>query len=66
MRTNIVIDDRLMRQAMAASRLPTKRAAVEEGLRLLVQTKAQARIRRLRGKVRWEGNLKGLRAGRIR
>jgi len=66
MRTNIVIDDRLMRQAMAASRLTTKRAAVEEGLRLLVQTKAQARIRRLRGKVKWEGNLEGLRAGRVR
>ena len=66
MRTNIVIDDRLMRKAMAASRLPTKRAAVEEGLRLLVQTKAQARIRRLRGKVKWEGNLRVMRAGRIR
>ena len=66
MRTNIVIDDRLMRKAMAASRLPTKRAAVEEGLRLLVQTKAQARIRRLRGKVKWEGNLTVMRAGRIR
>jgi Arc/MetJ family transcription regulator len=64
-RTNIFIDDRLMRQAMAASRLPTKRAAVEEGLRLLVQTKAQTRIRRLRGKVKWEGNLESLRARRI-
>jgi len=66
MRTNIFIDDRLMRQAMAASRLPTKRATVEEGLRLLVQTKAQTRIRRLRGKVTWEGNLETMRARRIR
>ena len=65
-RTNIVIDDRLMRQAMAASRLSTKRAAVEEGLRLLVQTKAQTRIRGLRGKVKWEGNLEGMRRRRIR
>ncbi len=66
MRTNIVIDDRLMRRAMAASRFTTKRAAVEEGLRLLVRTKAQARIRRLRGKVKWQGNLEGLRARRVR
>ena len=65
MRTNIVIDDRLMRQAMAASRLPTKRAAVEEGLRLLVQTNAQTRIRALRGKVKWEGSLEGMRRRRI-
>jgi Arc/MetJ family transcription regulator len=66
MRTNIVIDDRLMRQAMAASRLTTKRAVVEAGLRLLVQLRAQARIRRLRGKVRWQGNLEHMRAARVR
>ena len=48
MRTNIVIDDRLIREAMKAGGLSTKRAAVEAGLRLLVQVKAQARIRRLR------------------
>ena len=65
-RTNIVIDDRLMRQAMVASRLPTKRAVVEEGLRLLVQTKAQTRIRGLRGKVKWEGNLESMRRRRLR
>ena len=57
MRTNIDIDDRLMRQAMKSTRLRTKRAAVEAGLRLLVQIRAQANIRRLRGKVRWEGDL---------
>lgn len=66
MRTNIVIDDRLMRQALAASRLPTKRAAVEEGLRLLIQTKAQVRIRGLRGQVKWEGKPETMRAGRSR
>ena len=66
MRTNIFIDDRLMRQAMAASRLSTKRATVEEGLRLLVQTKAQTRIRGLRGKVKWEGKPESMRAGRVR
>jgi len=66
MRTNIVIDDRLMREAMKASGLPTKRAAVEAGLRLLVQVKAQTGLRRLRGQVQWEGNLAELRASRVR
>ncbi len=64
MRTNIDIDDRLMRQAMRSSRSRTKRAVVEEGLRLLVQTRAQASIRRLRGKVRWNGDLHKTRHGR--
>ncbi len=58
MRTNIDIDDRLMRQAMRSSGAPTKRAVVEEALRLLIQTKGQSSIRRLRGKVAWEGELK--------
>lgn len=66
MRTNIVIDDKLIREAMKASGLPTKRAAVEAGLRLLVAVKAQARIRRLRGRVGWEGNLREMRASRVR
>jgi Arc/MetJ family transcription regulator len=65
MRTNIDIDDRLMRQAMRSSRARTKRAAVEAGLRLLVQTRAQATIRRLRGKIRWDGDLNASRLGRL-
>jgi Arc/MetJ family transcription regulator len=65
MRTNIEIDDRLMRQAMRSSRSRTKRAAVEAGLRLLIQTRAQAAIRRLRGKIRWNGDLRKSRAGRL-
>jgi len=65
MRTNIEIDDRLMRQAMRSSRARTKRAAVEEGLRLLIQTRAQIGIRRLRGKVRWQGDLHKSRLGRF-
>ena len=58
MRTNIDIDDRLMRQAMRSSGARTKRAAVEEGLRLLIRTRSQKSIRRLRGKVAWEGDLR--------
>jgi len=65
MRTNIDIDDRLMREAMRKSGSRTKRAAVEAGLRLIVATWAQASIRRLRGKVRWEGNLNKSRLGRV-
>jgi len=65
MRTNIDIDDRLMREAMRSSGKRTKRAAVEAGLRLLVQTQAQAKIRRLRGKIQWQGNLDGSRLGHV-
>jgi Arc/MetJ family transcription regulator len=57
MRTNIEIDDRLMRDALRVSGGKTKRAVVEAALRLLVQTKAQAGIRRLRGPVDWDGDL---------
>jgi Arc/MetJ family transcription regulator len=57
MRTSIEIDDRLMREAMRRCGKRTKRATVEESLRLLVRVKAQTGIRRLRGKIRWEGNL---------
>lgn len=64
MRTNIEIDDRLMAQAMRRSGARTKKAAVEAGLRLLAQTHAQGGIRRLRGKVQWEGDLAQSRAGR--
>ena len=64
MRTNIDIDDRLMEEAMKSSGSRTKRAAVEAGLKLLIQTHAQASIRRLRGKVKWEGDLERSRLGR--
>ena len=64
MRTNIDIDDRLMRQAMRSSGARTKRAAVEEGLRLLIRTRGQAGLRRLRGKVAWQGDLNASRLGR--
>ena len=63
MRTNIEIEDNLMDEALRRSGLPTKRAAVEEGLRLLIQTKRQSGIRRLRGKVHWEGDLDAMRRG---
>jgi Arc/MetJ family transcription regulator len=64
MRTNIDIDDKLMRQAIRSSGARTKRAVVEEGLRLLIETRGQRAIRRLRGKVAWEGDLEQSRRGR--
>jgi Arc/MetJ family transcription regulator len=64
MRTNIIIDDYLMAEAMKLSRSKTKRAAVESGLRLLIQIKKQERIKSLRGKLKWEGDLDKMRLDR--
>jgi len=55
-----------MRQAMRRSGARTKRAAVEAGLKLLAETHAQGSIRRLRGKVVWEGDLSQSRLARGR
>ena len=57
MRTNIDIDDDLMRAALQASGERTKRGVVERALRLLVQTHGQVGVRRLRGRVAWRGDL---------
>jgi Arc/MetJ family transcription regulator len=65
MRTNIEIDDRLMRRAMRQSGARSKKATVEAALRLLADTHAQTAIRRLKGKVRWEGDLDESRRGRV-
>ncbi len=62
MRTNIVIDDKLMRETLRATGLKTKRAAVEQGLRTLLRLSKQAEIRRLRGKLHWRGDLNALRS----
>ncbi len=61
MRTNIVIDDKLMSIALKTSGLKTKKEAVEEGLRLLVKVKNQSKLKKLRGKLKWEGNLEKMR-----
>ena len=61
MRTNIVIDDELMNEAMTLSQLKTKKAVVETGLKLLIQIKKQERLKSLRGKLNWEGDLNAMR-----
>jgi Arc/MetJ family transcription regulator len=61
MRTNIVIDDALMDEAIKLTGAKTKKEAVELGLRALVRIKRQERIRRYKGKLKWEGNLSQMR-----
>ena len=60
MRTNIVIDDRLMAAALAASGSRTKREVVESGLRMIVRLKQQSEVLKLRG-IGWEGDLDAMR-----
>ena len=61
MRTNIVIDDALMKQAMQASGARSKREVVELGLRTLVKLQQQTEIRAFRGRLAWEGDLEAQR-----
>jgi len=61
MRTNIVIDDKLMEETLRATGLKTKREAVELGLRTLLRLRKQAEIRQYRGKLDWQGDLDAIR-----
>lgn len=61
MRTNIVIDDDLMADAIKATGLNTKKEVVEQGLRLIIKRNQQQAIRQLRGKLQWEGDLDEMR-----
>jgi Arc/MetJ family transcription regulator len=57
MRTNVVIDDALMNSALKESGLKTKKDAIEAGLKLLLEFKRQAKLKKFRGKLKWIGNL---------
>jgi Arc/MetJ family transcription regulator len=61
MRTNIVIDDKLMSDTLRATGLKTKREAVELGLKTLLRLQQQTELRTLRGKYEWEGDLDAMR-----
>jgi Arc/MetJ family transcription regulator len=61
MRTNIVIDDKLMRETLRATGLKTKREVVDQALRTLLRLKKQGEIRRFRGKLNWQGDLDAIR-----
>jgi Arc/MetJ family transcription regulator len=64
MRTNIEIDDKLMKDALKATGVKTNREAVELGLKTLVQLRAQEKVRQLKGKITWEGDLNAMRTDR--
>ncbi|MDP6969842.1 MAG: type II toxin-antitoxin system VapB family antitoxin [Gammaproteobacteria bacterium] len=64
MRTNIVIDDTLMADALKATGITTKKEAVELGLKTLIRLKNQEKIRGFRGKLKWEGDLDAMRETR--
>ncbi len=61
MRTNIVIDDNLMRDALQVTGLKTKKEAVELGLKALIRLKKQEEIKKFKGKLKWEGDLDSMR-----
>ncbi len=61
MRTNIVVDDKLMSEAIKLSNIKTKKGVVDTALKLLVQIKKQESIRVLKGKLNWEGDLATMR-----
>ena len=62
MRTNIDIDDALLAQAQRASGHTTKKATVEEALRLLVRIDRQQELRAMRGRAAWDGDLDDMRS----
>lgn len=62
MRTNIVVDDQLMQEARRLSGLKTKKDIVEKALEAFIRLHKQKEIRKLRGKVQWEGNLDEMRS----
>ena len=64
MRTNIVIDDKLMKDTLKVTGLRTKREAVELGLRMLLRLQKQGEIRKFRGKLGWEGDLDDMRTNK--
>lgn len=64
MRTNIVIDDNLMAEAMSLTGIRTKREVVDTALRTLVRLRKQRAVLALEGNVSWEGNLEDMRQAR--
>ena len=61
MRTNIVIDDELMKEALALTGLKTKKEAVELGLKTLIQLRKQEQLKDYKGKLEWSGDLEQMR-----
>ena len=66
MRTNIVLDDKLIARAQKLTGIKTKREVVHEALRLLILLNEQAEVRDLRSKLPWDGNLDDQRQSRVK
>lgn len=64
MRTNVVLDDDLVKSALEASGIKTKKKAIEEGLKLLIDVNCQKKIKAFRGKLKWSGDLDEMRRDR--
>ena len=64
MRTNVIIDDQLMKSAKMAIGMKTKKDTIEEGLRLILKVHHQKQIRKYRGKLKWTGDLNKMRTDR--
>ena len=65
MRTNIMLDDKLVERAQKLTGIKTKREVVQEALRTLILLREQAEVRQFRGKLKWEGNLNEMRQTRV-
>ena len=65
MRTNIVLDDKLIERAQKLTGIKTKREVVQEALRTLILLNEQGEIRTLRGKLKWDGDLNEQRLARV-
>ena len=65
MRTNVVLDDRLVAEAMRLTGLQTKRGVIDHALKELIRRQQQRRLLELRGRVKWDGNLNKMRRGRF-
>jgi len=63
-RTNIVMDEKLIKEGMKTTGIKTRRALVDYALRDLLRRESQKRILELKGKVHWEGDLSSIRKGR--
>lgn len=63
-RTNIVLDSKLIEAGLKATGLKTRRELVDFALRELLRHKQQKKILSLKGKVAWEGDLEEMRTGR--
>lgn len=65
-RTNIVLDGKLVEAGLKATGLRTRRELVDFALRELLRHKQQRKLLALKGNVQWEGNLEEMRSGRTR